>query len=124
MPNSVAGERPKSVAGPYQIALQMTVSLSSASVIGRDSASVFVILLPPSCSAKDRAFATYLGHCWDHLSEVRPREPSQELLESGERPPFLLGGVELEASPLISTPWESAARRWGMRGIRFYSWAR
>jgi hypothetical protein len=41
--------------------------VSSASVFGRDSASVFVILLPLSCSANDEAFAVYLDHCWDHL---------------------------------------------------------
>ena len=41
--------------------------VSSASVFGRDSASVFVIMLPLSFSANDEAFAVYLGHCWDHL---------------------------------------------------------
>ncbi len=41
--------------------------LSSAPVIGRDSASLFVVVLPPSCSANDEAFAVYLSHRWDHL---------------------------------------------------------
>jgi hypothetical protein len=59
----------------------------------------------PSCSANDQAFAADLGPCWDHLGSVRPREPSQELLESRERPPLFLVGVQFEGSPLIPTPW-------------------
>ena len=47
--------------------LHREVSFVIASVFGRDSASVFVIMLPLSCSANDQAFAVYLGHCWDHL---------------------------------------------------------
>src|SRR5262249_35663553 len=54
--------------------------LSSASVIGRDPASVSGILLPLSYGANDPAFAASLGPCGDHRVSGRPRAPSQERL--------------------------------------------
>jgi predicted transposase YbfD/YdcC len=57
----------------------------------------------PSYSADDQVFEADLGPCGDHRVSVRHREPSQELLDTRERPPFLLVGVRLEEAPLIPT---------------------